>query len=203
MEYLKAQEVLDFLQKWASEGESAKALLAFTKGEKESRLFSDKGLSEKLTNVLTGATVKTLRGLCESGTVAALETFLNRLAKDGQADFSLVDNLPKSKILLSSDVYHWYTTGEASEGLQALAAVGKGVAAKKAATSEKAKATRAAKKEAEKAASNPHVSSMTLSIGIEDFLSLIPTLGIEDLAAIKAAIAKRESALMADSEQAA
>lgn len=199
--------VVEYLRQWRLEGQSANALLAFIEGG-ASPLKSDGGLTAKLDNVLAVCTVKTLKGLCYSGTIAAIAEFLNGVAKDGNPNFGLLSGIPDSKLWQSSDCYKWLKEGVVSPTLAKTLEGGKDAAEKKAATAAKRNATMAAKKEAAKATSNPHVMGIELDLEGKDALNMAAILaaisGMDavDLAALSAAIGKREAALAASQEAA-
>ncbi len=199
---LNTVTVVEYLRQWRLEGQSANALLAFIEGG-DSPLKFDGGLTAKLDNVLAVCTVKTLKGLCYSGTIAAIAEFLNGVAKDGNPNFDLLSGIPDSKLWQSSDCHKWLKDGVVSPSLVKVLEGGKDTANKKAATAAKRKAILDAKKEAAKAASNPHVMGVELNLKGKDDLDMAAILaavdGMDavDLAALSAAIAKREAAIAA------
>lgn len=204
---LNTVTVVEYLRQWRLEGQSANALLTFIEGGASSLKF-DGGLTAKLDNVLAVCTVKTLKGLCYSGTIATIAEFLNEITKDGNPNFELLLGIPESKLWQSSDCYKWLKEGVISPSLAKVLKDGKDAAEKKAATAAKRKATLEAKKEAAKAASNPHVTGIELNLKGKDALDMAAILeavdGMDavDLAALSAAIAKRETALQDNLQEA-
>lgn len=205
---LNTVTVVEYLRQWRLEGQSANALLTFIEGG-TSPLNSDSGLVTKLNNVLAVCTVKTLKGLCYSGTIAAVADFLAGVAKDGNPDFSLLSGIPESKLWQSSDCYKWFKEGVMSPSLEKAVRGGTLAAEKKAATAAKRKASLEAKKEASKVAANPHVMGISLDLKGMDtpnmaaILAAVDGMDAVDLAALNAAITKREAALQEASQEAA
>ncbi len=204
---LNTVTVVEYLRQWRLEGQSANALLSFIEGG-ASPLKFDGGLTTKLDNVLAVCTVKTLKGLCYSGTIATIAEFLNGVAKDGNPNFELLLGIPESKLWQSSDCYKWLKDDVVSPSLEKVVKGGVLAAEKKAATAAKRNATLAAKKATLQAAANPHVAGVELNLKGKDALNMAAILeavdGMDavDLAALSAAIAKREAALQDDLQEA-